>query len=249
MQPQCPRSVAAHGLSRQTQTPVQNKQSCQSAAASLCVCAPIDRDFLMHIRCSRTTASRSFHRRVSVGSASSWSSDAVVRPRTCADRRSAFANDRCRHRWPFPRRGRKSSSNVDRSFAGKTAAGCNGSRAPVEVEEQRSLKWLKGLAGTRCQFERLQCFESSRCFCTRPELRPASRWLTAAARLLRSTGRNRCIAVVRCRVSASGESRSTDLEGARVVRFGSRNQTRIRAAGRTEFFSGIRRARCQRLVF
>ncbi len=138
MQPQCPRSVAAHGLSRQTQTPVQNKQRCQSAASSLCVCAPIDRDFLMHIWCSRTTASRSFHRRVWVGSASSWSSDAVVRPPTCADRRSAFANDCCRHSWLFPRRGRKSSSKVDRSFAGKIAAGCNGSIAASQVRRLMS---------------------------------------------------------------------------------------------------------------
>ena len=64
-----------------------------------------------------------------VGSASSWSSDAVVRPRTCADRRSACANDRCRHHQLSPRRGRRSSSKIDRSFAGKTAAGSYGSIA------------------------------------------------------------------------------------------------------------------------
>ena len=76
-------------------------------------------------RASRTSVGS--ERRLRVGSASSWAPDAVVRPRTCADRRSACANDRCRHHQLSPRRERRSRSKVDLSLAEKTAAGCNGS--------------------------------------------------------------------------------------------------------------------------
>ena len=88
-------------------------------------------------RASRTSVGS--ERRLRVGSASSWAPDAVVRPRTCADRRSACANDRCRHHQLSPRRERRSRSKVDLSLAEKTAAGCNGSAATVRRQWEQSL--------------------------------------------------------------------------------------------------------------
>ena len=74
-----------------------------------------------------------------VGSASSRPSDAAVRLRIFRDRRSARANDRSGPGQLSPRHGRRSSSEVDRSFEQKTMTDSNGSGAPARAVEQRSL--------------------------------------------------------------------------------------------------------------
>ena len=74
-----------------------------------------------------------------VGSASSRSSVAAVRLRIFRDRWSARANDRSGPGQLSPRRGRRSSSEVDRSFEQKTMTDSNGSAAPGRGGEQQSL--------------------------------------------------------------------------------------------------------------
>ena len=56
----------------------------------------------------------------------------------CRDGRSAGANDRCSFQRLSRRRGRRSSSKVDRSFAGKTAAGSYGSTAAFRGASKRT---------------------------------------------------------------------------------------------------------------
>lgn len=88
------------------------------------------------------------------GGASSWAPDAVVRPRTCVDRRSACANDRCRHHQLSPRREQRASSKVDLSLAEKTPSGCNGSIAGLRQRPLPGTRFLVAMALRDCPGDR-----------------------------------------------------------------------------------------------
>ena len=69
--------------------------------------------------------------------------------------RSVCANDRCRHHRLSRWRGRKSSSKVDRSFAGKTAAGSFGSNSPVRSMQTSDNYQVEAVLSASKQRERL----------------------------------------------------------------------------------------------